>query len=120
MYKKFRERGTTLRELIIGFGFLSGIWLSVGINPTVEILDVFTDILNNFGINIGHIILLQVLPIIFFLVFMCLIYRRGGKLGLVAVACAFIGGLIILTLPILSVIFLFLGLGIGHFARRVY
>ncbi len=120
MYRRFKSRGMSLRELIIGFGFLSGIWLTVGINPTEEILNALTNILNNFGINIGHIILLQVLPIILFLIFMCLIYRRGGKLGLVAVACAFIGGLLILTLPILSVIFLFLGLGIGHFARRVY
>ena len=118
MRRRFRSRGLSLRELIIGFGFLSGIWLAVGINPTAEILGTFTDILNKLEVNIGYTFLLQVLPIILFLVFMCLIYSRGGKLGLVAVACAFIGGLLILTIPILSVILLFSGMGIGHFARR--
>ena len=118
MRRRYRSRGMSLRELIIGFGFLSGIWLAVGIDPTSEILGAFTDILNNLEINIGYIFLLQVLPILLFIFFMILIYRRGGKLGLVAVACAFLGGLLILTIPILSVILLFSGLGIGHFARR--
>ena len=119
MNRRFQSRGITLRELIIGFGFLSGIWLAVGINPTAEIFNAFTNILSKLEINIGYIFLLQILPIISFLIFMFLIYLRGGKLGLVAVVCAFVGGLLILTTPIISVIFLFVGLGIGHFARRV-
>ena len=118
MNKKAQVQEVTLRELITGFGFIEGLWLAVGINPEAEILKAFTGLLIDLKAGAGYIFLLNILPIIAFIGTLFLIYYLGGKLGLAAVACAFLGGLLILITPILSVILIIVGLGIGSIAEN--
>jgi len=118
MNKKAQAEELTLRELITGFGFLEGIWLAIGINPDAEILRAFTSILFDLEAGANYIFLLNILPVIVFIGTLFLIYHLGGKLGLIAVTCAFFGGLLILVTPILSVILIFVGLGIGSIAEK--
>jgi hypothetical protein len=118
MNKKVQVQEVTLRELITGFGFIEGLWLAVGINPEAEILKAFTGLLIGLRVGAGYIFLLNILPIIAFIGTLLSIYYLGGKLGLVAVACAFLGGLLILITPMLSVILIIVGLGIGSIAKN--
>ena len=117
MNKKAQAGQVTLREIIIGFGFLEGLWLAVGINPEAEILKAFTEVLVDLGTGAGYVFLLKILPILIFIGTLALIYSLGGKLGLIAVGCAFLGGLLILVTPILSVILIIVALVIGSIAE---
>lgn len=90
--------------------------MAVGINPQAEILKEFTSILADLEVGVVYIFLLKILPIIALIVNLFLVYQHGGKLGLAAVASAFLGGILILINPILSVIFLIVGLFTGKFA----
>ncbi len=108
----------TLKELITGFGFLEGLWLAVGINPEAEILNAFTNILVNLGVDTGSIFLLTILPIIILIVTILTVYSVGGKLGMIAVGCAFLGGLLILFSPIVTIVLLLAGLVLGSIAEK--
>lgn len=108
----------TLKELITGFGFLEGLWLAVGINPEAEILKALTNIMVNLGVDAGSIFLLQILPVIVLLVTIFTVYKVGGILGMVAVGCAFLGGLLILISPIVTIILLLAGLVLGGIAEK--
>ena len=89
----------TLKEIITGFGFVEGLWLAIGINPEAEVLKAFTKILTDLGVDSGSLFLLKILPVIFLIATVLTVYRIGGILGLVAVGCAFLGGLLILLSP---------------------
>lgn len=100
----------------IGLGFLSGLWIAVGIDPQAEIFKAFDTILKTLNPDSGFGFLFFVIPII---ILICLIlgtYFMGGKLGLIAVTFGFLGGLLILASPLISIILLFLGMGLGVIA----
>jgi hypothetical protein len=118
MNKKAQAAEITLRELIVGFGFLEGLWLAVGINPEAEVISAFTGMLVELQASAGYIILLKILPIIAVIGTLVLIYHLGGKLGLVAVGCAFLGGVLILVSPIISIILILIALGLGSIATE--
>ena len=61
MNKKAQARELTLRELIIVFGFLEGLWLAVGVNPEAEIIKAFTGVLADLEVGAGYIIFLNIL-----------------------------------------------------------
>ncbi len=113
-----KAREVTLKELITGFGFVEGIWLAVGVNPESEVLNALTDILVNLGVDTGSIFLLQILPIIVLLGTIFTVYSVGGKLGMVAVGCAFVSGLLILVSPIVTVVLLLAALVLGGIAEN--
>lgn len=113
-----KARKITLKELITGFGFVEGIWLAVGINPESEVLNALTNILVNQGVDTGSIFLLQILPIIVLLGTIFTVYIVGGKLGMIAVGCAFVSGLLILFSPIVTIILLLAALVLGGIAEN--
>lgn len=105
-----------VNEFVIGLGFLSGLWIAVGIDPQAEIFRAFATIIKTLNPNSGFGLLFFIIPII---ILVCLIlgtYFMGGKLGLVAVVFGFAGGLLILGSPCISIILLFLGMGLGIIA----
>ncbi len=86
------------KELVVGFGFLSGLWLKYGLDPQEEIFKALFsifDILNfhNLGIDILKFTCLHVLPLIAAVGSLLYAYEKGGTLACIAIGIAFIGGL---------------------------
>ena len=104
------------KELIIGFGFLNGIWIAVGINPEAEIFKALKEVINTINPDNQFSILFIILPLIVLVGTLILIKAIGGWLGFAAVGCGFIGGLLILISPMISIIFLLVGWGLGIIA----
>ena len=105
-----------VNEFVIGLGFLSGLWVAVGIDPQAEIFKTFATIIKTLNPNSGFGLLFFILPIIILICLILLTYFMGGKLGLVAVVFGFVGGLLILVSPWISMILLFIGMGLGIIA----
>lgn len=102
------------REFVIAFGFLNGIWVAVGINPEAEIFNAFKAIIEIINPESGFSILFTILPLIIMFGTLFLIYALGGWIGIGAVVSGFVGGLLVLASPTISIIFLLVGGG----ARR--
>lgn len=102
-----------INEFVIGLGFLSGLWIAVGIDPLAEVFKALATILNTLNPDSGFGFLFFVIPIIILICSILGTYVLGGGLGLVAVGCGFFGGLLILISPIISAILLVLGMGVG-------
>ncbi len=105
-----------INTFVIGFGFLSGLWIAVGVDPEAEIFNAFSTVINTLNPNSGFSILFFLMPIIILLGSVIGAFSLGGNLGLVAVGCGFLGGLLILISPIISIILLFVGIIIGKSA----
>jgi hypothetical protein len=80
-----------VKELILGFGFLEGLWIYAGVNPFSEIAKAFSRIAPE-GISFNWFS-----TILFFLavIQILLVYIYGGVVGLVALLLAFLGGIFI-------------------------
>lgn len=81
-----------VKELILGVGFLEGLWIYVKMNPTSEILKVFasispveTNIFGWFTFMLFMITLIQIGAV----------YAYGGVFGLVSLILAYLGGIFI-------------------------
>lgn len=109
-----KNRFTIIRELIVLFGFLNGIWTAMGINPQAEIFKYLNMIINlqNYSYMFTY------LPIIITIFFIAYIFIVGRLLRIAAVSCGYAAGLLILVNPIFSIVFLFLGFALGFFASK--
>jgi hypothetical protein len=106
-------------KFIIGFGFLSGVWFSIGIDPEKAILALLGKYIEPISM------LLQIIFLILPLVLMALTvvkilkaYKTGGIFGIIGMALAFISGTILIWNWIISLILLTLAVGIGLIAFR--
>lgn len=116
MNKKAQNLESLVKEIVIGFGFLEGIWIAIGMNPESEILNAFIPMLQSLNTPPAYIFLMQILPSIIFIGTMIGIYFLGGWLGILAVVLAFIAGISILYFPLLGFLFLVMGIGLGYLA----
>ncbi len=99
-----------VREFVLGFGFLGGIFTRVGVDPETMILQGLLEVLESFlpppmgsiksPLLILFMVLLTVGPIYG-------AYRLGRGIGLLAVALAWFGGFIIVLGSINAVVGLF-------------
>ena len=105
-----------VNEFVIGLGFLSGLWIAVGFDPQAEIFKAFDTILKTLNPDSEFEFLFFVIPIIILICLILITYLMGGKLGLIAVTFGFLGGLLILASPWITIILLFLGMGLGIIA----
>lgn len=107
-----------LREFVILFGFLNGVWLAVGVNPGKELLDVVKGSVE--GLLSGTLIefLFVFLPLVLLVATLWLIYKKGGWVGFLAVGCAFLGGAEVLASPRTSLVLLAGGLVLGVVATK--
>lgn len=97
------------KELIIGFGFLEGLWIYAGINPMGEIAKAFSKIAPGGMFSSWFPLILFILTLIQIIA----VYIYGGVIGLIALLLAFLGGIFIGTGIlgiVLVVIAFFLGL----------
>jgi len=104
-----KKRRILYQELIIGFGFLNGLWIHAGENPEAEIIKAFTDLIPEMSTFLFWLI--SILAIIFAV---AMTFKIGRWWGLAGVFLAFIGGVFIDTS--VGVWALIIGLLIGLYA----
>lgn len=109
---------TFLKEFVILFGFLNGLWLALGVNPGARLLEVLVGIVENLVSGAPVRVLFTFAPILFVVAMLWLIYRRGGWVGFLAVGLGFVAGLQVLAAPELSFFLLLAALVLGFLATR--
>lgn len=102
---------------VIGFGFLSGLWIHVGVNPETEIIKAFSSIIKTLNASFGFSFLFWIIPIIVLVGSIIGSLVVGGWLGLIAVGFAFLGGIFINST--FGIICLFIGIVLGFIAPNV-
>ena len=102
-----------VQEFVIGFGFLSGLWINVGVNPESEIYKALIEASGQSSLYI----FLWILDIIFILGIIYGSYRIACWFGLVAVGLAFFGGIFITFSA--GIWLLIFGLILGLFAPNL-
>jgi hypothetical protein len=104
-----------VQEFVIGFGFLSGLFVNVGVDPEGLIYETLLNALAKINPDIAWFgILFTILGVIVLIVTILGAYAMGGGIGLVAVFLAFLGGIFITT-QIVGVILLIVAVVIGLF-----
>lgn len=107
-----------LKESVILFGFLNGLFLALGVNPGAELLEVLRGIVERLASGQAVTLFFTLLPLALVALMLYLIYKRGGWLGFVAVGVAFVAGLWLLSAPAASFFLLLAALGLGIVATR--
>lgn len=113
-----RRTSVFLKEFVILFGFLNGLWLALGVNPGAKLLEVLEGIVANLVSGAPTRLLFALLPLVFLVVMLVLIYRKGGWFGFIAVGCGFLAGLQILAAPTVSFALLIAAMLLGYVATR--
>lgn len=108
-----------LRESVIFFGFLNGLFLGLGVNPGATIFAVLGNILDSLTGGNGAVRLaLTLAPLALVALALYLIHKRAGLLGFVAVGIAFLSGLWLRPEPITGALLLVAALAVGYVAAR--
>lgn len=102
-----------VREMVIGFGFLEGLWLHIGFSPDSLLFSSLSSIAKTGGTDFLLLFVSQILPILVTITTLAIIYFQGGRLGLLCVGLAFFGGLFIATQ--FGVYLLLIGMILGYF-----
>jgi hypothetical protein len=86
-----------VQEFVLGLGFLSGLWIYVGVDPKAEIFKIFYNIIQSISPNPLYSFLFWFIPALLTVIAVVGAYRTGGVLGIAAVVLAFFAGLLINT-----------------------
>ena len=114
-----RRTQVFLKESVILFGFLNGLFVSIGVNPGATLLAVIANTIDSLtGGNGLARLLLTLLPLVLVGLALYLIGKRGGWLGFLAVGLAFVSGLWLLAAPTLATLLLLASLALGVIATR--
>jgi len=114
-----RRTGVFLKEFVVLFGFLNGVWLAIGVNPGAEFLEIVRETaVSLLGENGWLEFAFHALPLALVGIALFAIFRRGGIVGFVAVAVAFVSGLFVVTAPQWSFGLLLGALALGYWATR--
>jgi len=107
-----------VKEYVIGFGFLSGIFLAIGVDPQAEILKNLLNLLAQYNPDLAswYTIIFGIISVLILILTVLYAYGAGGLVGIVAILFAFGGGLLILWQPIIGIILLIIGVFLGRIA----
>lgn len=113
-----RRTGVFLKEFVVLFGFLNGVWFAVGVNPGAELLEVLLGM--GEGLVSGSLLEFAAtfVPLVLLGVMLFLIHRKGGWLGFAAVGLAFLAGLQVTSAPRVMAVLLLAALALGYWAAR--
>lgn len=113
-----RRTGVFLKEFVVLFGFLNGVWFAVGVNPGAELLEVLLGM--GQGLVSGEVLtfLATFVPLALLGGMLFLIHRKGGWLGFAAVAVAFLAGLQVTSAPRVMLLLLVVAFLLGYLATR--
>lgn len=103
-----------VQEFVLGFGFLSGLWIHVGVNPESEIVKAFAQVAEELAPSSGFSLIFWLIPVIALVASITGSYFISGWFGLVALGLAFAGGIFIDST--LGVILLVVGVLLGFVA----
>ena len=107
-----------VQEFVLGFGFLSGIWIYAGVNPETEVIKAFSSIIQELSPNPIYSFLFWIIPIMVTLISLGASFYIGSWIGLIAVFFALIGGIFVSTT--LGIICLIIGVILGFIAPYTY
>lgn len=114
-----RRTQTFLKEFVILFGFLNGLFLSLGVNPAQTLLGVLMNIVDSLTGGNGAVLLaLTLAPLVLLVLMLYLIHKRAGWLGFVAVGLAFVSGLWLVAVPTAAFFLLVGAIALGYVATR--
>ena len=110
-------KGRFLKNAVIGFCFLSGLWVHLGFDPGNMVSNFLQSLLLRFDPQ--HEVIIKLIfflsPAIITFLTMLFIYRKAGLWGLIAVGLAFLAGT---WLDLRSIPLIVVALIIGFFAAR--
>jgi hypothetical protein len=112
----FEDIPPFIRKSVIIFGFGSGFWISVGVNPETELVKAFAQWADSVESGLG--ILFWIIPVIVIVASTWNAYETGGRLGLAAVGIAFIGGLLFVCCIYFSIALGAVGVILGLLATK--
>lgn len=113
-----RRAQVFVKEGVVLFGFLNGVFLSLGVNPGAELLGVVAGFAQRVASGSAVSFLVAVLPLVLLAAMLVVIFRRGGWMGLLAVSLAFLAGVVLLADAALSLLLLLAALALGYVAAR--
>ena len=96
------NREVFLHELVVGFGFLGGLWINIGIDPEAELIRALWDVVESISPQLSHLRAPCFIGLALFTSVAAILgaYNFGKWVGIVAVVLAFIGGLFITSFGI--------------------
>lgn len=100
-------------KYVLLFGFLSGLWLAVGIDPEAIVIDSVLDVVKILYSEFKFGFMFYLIPILGTITSILGAYIEGGSIGSIAVIFAFIGGFSILIHPTIGIIFVLVGVLLG-------
>jgi hypothetical protein len=111
-----KRRRTYIWQFTIGFGFLSGLWTAIGIDPEEVILNLLGTVTGQIWPDpaVGQFFIL--LPAIILIISVRDAYKKGHIPGLASVLIAYIAGLAILVALWTSLILLLAAIVTGYLA----
>ena len=107
-------RKSIVRELVIGFGFVNGVWLAIGISPEDWIYNFLKPYITDLPTILRTIF--SIIPIILIILTAFTIfktYQHGKVMGIIAVFLAFIAGGLIFKNWIATIVLLAIALTLG-------
>lgn len=105
-----------VRVIVLGFGFFSGLWIAVGVDPEIELIKAFAGWANSTKAGLGE--LFWMIPIFSSAASVFAAYTIGGWIGLLAVGFAFFGGLMIIYWAIPALFFIIIAVILGMIASK--
>lgn len=84
-------------QVVIGFGFLSGLWTAIGIDPQAILLSVVEQAADTLYPDPTLRYLFLILPTLLLIASIIGAYKAGKIVGLVSVLVAYVSGLIIFS-----------------------
>jgi hypothetical protein len=113
-----KKTRTYLWQSVIGFGFLSGFWTAIGIDPEEVILNLIGKTVDTIFPDPNIRYLFIILPTILLAISIWQAWKKGRMPGLAAVIIAYVAGLSILLSWITALILLFAAIAIGWLATN--
>ena len=109
---------TYIWQSVIGFGFLSGLWTAIGIDPEAVILTLIGSTVNAISPDPDVRYLFIILPTILLIISIWQAWKRGRVPGLVAVIIAYVAGLSILVSWMTALVLFLAAILIGWLATN--
>lgn len=116
MVQKKKKSIDFFRRFVFVFGYLNGVWVAIGWDPKMEIFE----FLKNFESYLapGLLFLFGLLPTMFLILMLYLVYDKARWWGFIAVLMAFAGGTMLLSAPVLSIMLLAISFVLSWFTVK--
>ena len=105
-------------QFVIGFGFLSGLWTAIGLNPENILINALGSAVTAQNSDPVLRTFFLLLPTIILVISVIGAYYNGRIRGLVAVLLAYVAGLVILTHLAAGLIVLCAAVAVAYLATR--